>query len=271
MNVASKPAVEVVVRKLPRGDVTFRASSDHLISVHAGAPTRVSCPGSSNAELATRGEIFILPSGASDRCIQDDPSEVVDLRLPVALVRRAAEEMGLDPELGPVLECGVRDPRIEHMAWALAAEERLGSPGGHLYRDCLGLALAVQLLSRQRAPQASRVPSGLPPQRLERVLECIEADLRGDLSLPRLARVAGISASHFRVLFKRSLGTPVHEYVIQRRVARARALLQKGELPASAIAFEVGFAHQSHMARCMRKVLGLTPSELARVRLSRVP
>jgi AraC family transcriptional regulator len=258
-------AVEVVLRKLPRGEIAFAASGDHLISVHASAPARMSCHGGAIRSLATRGEIFILPSGASDKCTQDDASEVVDLRLPAALVRRAAQEMGLDPETGPALECGVRDTQIEHLAWALEAERRAKSPGGRLYRECLGLALAVQLLSRHRAPRAARPPAGLPAKRLQLVVDCIEADLAGDLSLLRLARVAAVSASHFRVLFKRSMGVPVHEYVVQRRVARARALLQAGQLPPSVIALEVGFAHQSHLARCMRRVLGVTPSELVRM------
>jgi len=68
-------------------------------------------------------------------------------------------------------------------------------------------------------------------------------------------RVCGVSASHLRALFKRSLGVPVH-IIIQRRVERARTLLLRGELPASQIALDAGFAHQSHMARCMGRVLG---------------
>ncbi len=224
----------------------------------------MSCHGAAVATVATRGEIFILPSGASDECTQDDPSEVIDLKLPAALIRQAAEAMGLDSELGPALECGVRDTQLEHMAWALEAERRAQFPGGRLYRECLGLAIAVQLLSRHRAPRATRPPPGLPAKRLRAVVDCVEADLAGDLSLVRLARVAGVSPSHFRVLFKRSMGVAVHEYVIQRRVARARALLLAGVLPASQIALEVGFAHQSHLARCMRRVLGVTPSKVAR-------
>jgi AraC family transcriptional regulator len=73
-----------------------------------------------------------------------------------------------------------------------------------------------------------------------------------------------VSASHFKTLFKRSTGLPVHEYVIQRRVERAKALLLRGELPASQVALEAGFAHQSHMARSMRRVLGVTPSSISR-------
>ena len=49
-----------------------------------------------------------------------------------------------------------------------------------------------------------------------------------------------------------------------RRVERARTLLQRGGLSAGEVALEAGFSHQSHMARCMRRVLGVTPSVVAR-------
>jgi AraC family transcriptional regulator len=82
--------------------------------------------------------------------------------------------------------------------------------------------------------------------------------------LVQLTAVAGVSPSYLKSLFRRSLGMPVHQYVIQRRVDRARALLSRGKLPPSQVAFEAGFAHQSHMARSMKRVLGVTPSEIVR-------
>ncbi|MNN49789.1 Helix-turn-helix domain protein [compost metagenome] len=56
----------------------------------------------------------------------------------------------------------------------------------------------------------------------------------------------------------------MHEYVIRRRVERARTLLLQRELPASQVALEAGFSHQSRMARCMRRILGATPRQLVR-------
>lgn len=97
-----------------------------------------------------------------------------------------------------------------------------------------------------------------------RVLDYIEAHLDQDLSLDVLAGAAHYSSSHFKTVFKRTLGVPVHEYVMQRRVERAKVLLQRGDLPASQVALEAGFAHQSHMARCMRRLLGVSPGMLRR-------
>lgn len=256
-------APEVVLRRTLPGTLRFEAPVDHCLSVHSGPPARVSCHGGTMRAVATRGEISIVPVGVSDECIQDDPSDTVDLTLPRALLRVAAEELGLDPDRA-ALEARfcVRDACIEHITWALEAEHRAGSPNGLLYRESLGLALAVHLLRSYRA--AGRPARALDPAQLARVKRHVDEHLAGDVSLLRLARVAGVSASHFRLLFKRSTGLAVHEYVIRRRVERARDLLVEGKLPASQIAFEAGFSHQSHMARCMRRVLGLTPTAIAR-------
>jgi AraC family transcriptional regulator len=80
----------------------------------------------------------------------------------------------------------------------------------------------------------------------------------------RLARIAGTSASHFKVLFRRSTGLAVHQFVVQRRVERAQVLLERGDLPVSQVALETGFAHQSHLARWMRRLLGATPAAVMR-------
>ncbi|MBX3197981.1 MAG: helix-turn-helix transcriptional regulator [Labilithrix sp.] len=250
------------IRKTARGAHRHRASADHVVSVHAGAPVRVSCANDIRC-VRTRGLVTVMPAGSTDEWFEDDASDHVDLRLPATLVRLAAAEMGLDPDRATVAQrCHVEDAPIEHIAWALAAELRAGEPNGLLYRQSLGMALAIHLLAPHRVLSPPSV--GLSPRQLSRVKEYVEAHLDGDVSLLRLARVAGVSASHLRVLFKRSVGVSVHAYVVQRRVERARVLLSRGELPASEVALEAGFSHQSHMARCMRRVLGVTPSELRR-------
>lgn len=257
--------LHIDVRATAPGRVDHAAMMDHHIGVHSGAPVRVSCPGSSGSCVRSRGEINVLPAGVSDAWFEDDASEIVELRLSPSLVRLAAEELGLDADRAGIQpQCHVRDAQIEHIAWALEAEHRARSPHGLIYRESLGMALAVHLLSRYRGSAPPR--SGLSRAQLERVLEYIEAHLVQDVSLLRLSRVAGVSASHLRALFKRSMGLPVHAYVIQRRVERARALLARGDLPASQVALDAGFSHQSHMARCMRRVLGVTPAEVARGR-----
>jgi AraC family transcriptional regulator len=97
-----------------------------------------------------------------------------------------------------------------------------------------------------------------------RLVEFVESHLDQSLTLTELAALAGLSVPHFKVLFRETFGMPVHQYVVQRRVERARALLLQGALSASQVALETGFAHQSHMAHWMNRLLGVTPRELVR-------
>jgi len=106
---------------------------------------------------------------------------------------------------------------------------------------------------------------GLSRRALERVAEHVEAHLDRRLLLSELAEVAGVSVSHFKTLFRRSMQLSAHQYVMQRRVARARRLLSQGTA-ISIAALEAGFTDASHLSRWMRRLLGVTPSQISKGR-----
>jgi len=95
------------------------------------------------------------------------------------------------------------------------------------------------------------------------VCDYIRANLDRDLSLEELANIAGFSVSHFKPLFRHAVGLPVHRYVVECRVERARQLLLQGDRAMSEIALVAGFCHQTHMARCLRRVLGISSAQIA--------
>lgn len=244
------------------GVATLAESADHRVRMHVGRPARGQCK--HHRFVHTAGEIDVFPAGVADQWHQADASTALVVSLTQSLLGRAAAETGRDPaHLEVPQRHQIRDPQIEHIVRALDAEHAAGRPGGALFSESLGLALAVRLLDPPAAPPPPPA-RGLTPQQLRSVTSYIEEHLDHDLSLATLADVAGISASHLKTLFRRSLGLPVHTYVIHRRVDRARALLLRGRMAASQVALEVGFSHQSHMARCMRRVLGVTPTSLIR-------
>jgi AraC family transcriptional regulator len=102
----------------------------------------------------------------------------------------------------------------------------------------------------------------MPGRKLKSVLSYIEDNLGRDLGLSEIADTVGLSVSHFKVLFRKSLGIPPHQYLIRRRVERAAMQLRRGDMPIGQIAIENGFCHQSHLALHTRRVLGLTPLQL---------
>ena len=62
------------------------------------------------------------------------------------------------------------------------------------------------------------------------------------------------------------MGMPVHQYVVRRRIERATILLRSGTLSSSEVALATGFAHQSHLARQMRRLKGVTPTAVRKGR-----
>jgi transcriptional regulator GlxA family with amidase domain len=68
----------------------------------------------------------------------------------------------------------------------------------------------------------------------------------------------------FKAAFRLTLNIPAHRYVVRRRSERARLLLLAGKLAPSQIALEAGFSHQTHMARWLRRLYGVAPSDLVR-------
>lgn len=243
------------------GEVRLAASTAHRLRLHIGRPVSGSCSQGQPFHY-TRGDLDVLPAGYDDVCVQQNPTTSLLIELSPLLLHGAAEDLGLSPARARLeLRHQLRDKQLELLALALEVESAAGHPTGQLYSESLGLALSARLLGVAASTQR-RAARGLSPARRTLLLDFIEAHLDQPLSLQRLARVSDTSASHLKTLFKRSMGVSVHAYVVQRRAARARQLLLKGELPSSQVALESGFAHQSHMARCLRRLLGVTPSEL---------
>ena len=110
----------------------------------------------------------------------------------------------------------------------------------------------------------SRESSWMTPQRLRRADEIIEARLDEKLTVNELADALGLSAGFFSRAFKAAVGRAPHEYIIDRRVARARELLRARDLDLAAIAQAAGFASHAHMTTVFRERLGITPSDIRR-------
>jgi AraC family transcriptional regulator len=100
---------------------------------------------------------------------------------------------------------------------------------------------------------------------LKRVFQFIDANIDKPLSLADMAVASGLSIDRFRRDFKATTQMSPHQYVIRRRVERARTLLTSSRNPKLAdIALACGFADQSHLSTTFRRVLGVSPARFAR-------
>jgi AraC family transcriptional regulator len=261
--------LRVVLQADDAGVIETSGMQNPLVAIHVGRPVRMECKhGNRNhTGLAIHGDIDIIPRGIRARWEMKETDTALLLRLSPELLRRVAEDAGF-PTNGLEIRdrFQIRDPQIEHIGWALKVEVEQGYPTGHLYMESMATSLALLVLrNHSSATEKRSLPdAGLPTRRLKQVLCYIEDNLSEPLSLQTVADVAGLSVSHLKVVFRRSVGMPVHQYVIRRRVERAAFLLRQGAMPISQVALETGFAHQSHLAMHMRRVLRISPKHLAK-------
>ena len=96
---------------------------------------------------------------------------------------------------------------------------------------------------------------------LATVIEHIERNLAGDLSLAALARLAGVSPFHFHRLFRAAVGEAPKQYVRRLRLERAATRLKLTHRSVTDIAFAVGYDTHEGFTRAFRGHFGVSPQQ----------
>ena len=98
---------------------------------------------------------------------------------------------------------------------------------------------------------------------IKNTYEFINDSIDTNFTLDSLASNVNLSKYHFLRIFKKEFGLTPHAFIVNERLNRANALIQKG-LSISQASVEVGFSDQSHFSRNFKKYFGYTPSYLRR-------
>jgi AraC family transcriptional regulator len=108
----------------------------------------------------------------------------------------------------------------------------------------------------------SRASAWMTVHRRRQIDALIEARLGDRLTVQELAGELGLSAGFFSRALKSAIGQSPHDYIIERRIARARSLLKTRAPDLGAIALASGFVSHAHMSATFKSRLGVTPSQV---------
>jgi AraC family transcriptional regulator len=190
-----------------------------------------------------------------------DPSDKLIVSFPPELTASLAKD-DVDNDASAGLEhCHFQFPdrMLEQLVRALAQHARDREPLGALYTRSLSAAV-LRRLGSARPRTAPDGEARLQAKTQALLSELIDSRLAKPPDVRDLARLAGLRTSEFLKAFRRSFGSTPHQYLLERRIERAKGLLGL-DRPLIAIALELGFASHAHFSASFHARVGCTPTE----------
>ncbi len=133
-----------------------------------------------------------------------------------------------------------------------------------IYVNAISVATVTRLICtnvRCGPRSTERSGTGLQNWRLKRVIDHVDAHFAETITLAGMAKVAGLTRMHFARQFKAATGIRPHEYVLWRRIERAKELLRNSRFTLVDVALGVGFQTQSHFTTVFKRFVGQTPHQ----------
>lgn len=218
---------------------------------HCQRELRDAAPGTCN--LIAPGELHTGHSTSEDGWVYRNL--YIETPLMTTLLRALDWQGSLDARFKfPLVNDAVLATRLSRVFASLSKSSSL------LQSESLLLLVLARLATHHFLPgQLLREP-GREHAAIGRVREWLHAHSEQNVSVHALADIAGLSPYYLVRVFHKSVGIPPHQYQTNVRVLRARKLLKSGAT-ISEVAYLAGFCDQSHLNRCFKSRLGITPGK----------
>ena len=224
------------------------------------------------ALIGPRG-ITLTPGSAIATWRHSGRPEILQVYIRQATYAAVVNEMyGCDVSAAQIVpRLGVQDPLLEQLCLAISAALRNGTVRDGLYTDTLAQMIAVHI-ARQHSSRSRAMwlpgTEAIAGSKVGRLIDFIEENLDRDLSLEVLAAEVSLNSLYLPRAFKKVLGQTPHQYVLRRRIERARGLLSNTDMPIVDVALTTGFSSQSHLSNWFLRITGVSPASFRRQRLS---
>jgi AraC family transcriptional regulator len=209
-----------------------------------------------------RGKLAFIPAGCDAEGwtkIEKAASLIIVMIDQIASNRQAVELA----KLAPRIDFDDQSLRALMLRFqAILDDPSLDVPG---YAETLAELLTFELARASGGPcGAQSLPCGLATSQLRLVTEYMDAHLNEKITVAELAALVGLTRFHFIRAFKQATGMPPLQYIIRRRVDRAKELLEMRDATIAEVAGRSGFGSPIQMTRAFRRVVGTTPSAIRR-------
>lgn len=105
------------------------------------------------------------------------------------------------------------------------------------------------------------LPTSTPAIRLMPVLEYINSNIDRSILVSDLADIAHLSPSYFTRYFQNVMGMSPKNYITQKKLERAKTLLDMTDCTVMEVAESVGYEDPFHFSNTFKKYMGMAPME----------
>jgi AraC-like DNA-binding protein len=177
-------------------------------------------------------------------CLWEEPAELMLIYLDPAFLERAGTKRWLDVLKRGQGLAGIHDPILWQLASVLRAICREKDQPDLLLMEAVAGAFANRLLAvnSDQPPKSSR--KALSAVQLHEIDDFIQQHISTPIRVADLARVVGLSASHFAECFTAAVGVPPAEYVRQRRLFKAHEQILSRKFSLGEVVEATGFCDQ---------------------------
>jgi AraC-like DNA-binding protein len=224
------------------------------------------CSSSRNASAErVRGDISSPVSTAIGGVRVGDPDDPVTARLLVGYCVFGSPDAALLVSLLPNWVHVRGENRLSTLVQLVADETRSERPARDVVLSHLLEVLLIEALRAQAA--AAPTPGlarGLADPRLATALRHVHERPQHAWTVAEMAKEAAMSRSAFFDRFSRAVGVAPMEYLLAWRMALAKQLLRRKDLPIVSVAEEVGYSSASTFGVAFTRHVGMPPARFAR-------
>ncbi len=222
------------------------------------AMVRRTDPGSEMIGNMAPGSIMVMSADSVARIELSAPVEGHWIIIDSVSAHKALNTVELAPARleGGVLAL-IKDPLAEQIISRMIDDQKSRHRSCAVLQETMIPALLMLTVQALDGLSGGRVNTH--EQVIDQVLPHIEKNLDQPLQLDDLAALASCTTSHLHRVFKEHLGETPYQYVLKRRLAKAKSMLQDSKAGIAEIAYACGFSSQSHLTDRFHRWQGVPP------------